>query len=115
MPAANPFPLRALYLYAVCLVMLLVSVFSIVGAVSSVVNLVYPDPYATTSVTYPDDPRTGGQIEQERLTMERSMRRGAVIELVGALTLTAIAVPTYIYHWRRVQQDRRDQTSSPDV
>ena len=97
--------LRNVYLYLVCLVTLLISVFAAVNVVRSTVELLYPDP------GYPpyEGPVTPGsgitdRSAQRALAMD-SQRRQSVLGLVGAGTTLLIAGPLYAYHWRRVQSE----------
>lgn len=103
------FSLRSLYLYAVCFATLLITIFAGVNLVRNAVEVVYPDP-----MRYPASPPAvpgGGEVDpevverQERAARE-SQRRDAVLGLVTSGTLLVIAVPTYIYHWRRIQAER---------
>jgi hypothetical protein len=97
--------LRNVYLYLVCLVTLVMSIFAAVSLVRSTVELLYPDPgfYA-----YGPD-KEPGISEQEQQRRERaardSQRRQAVLSLVGSGTLLLLAGPLYAYHWRRVQRE----------
>ena len=110
--------LRNLYLYLVCLVTLVISVFAAVNLVRSTVALLYPDPGYYYG---PEVPGEGpGMSEEERERQEQlardSERRYTVLELVGSGTTLLIAGPLYVYHWRRVQSElasRPRETSAP--
>ena len=113
---ADRFNLRSLYLYTVCLVTLLISIFSVASAVRSAVDLAYPDPYTEMPASISED-LTEEQLavrEQELEIARRSQHRYAVLELIRSSTLLAVAAPAYLYHWRRVQRDRRDERSAED-
>ena len=97
--------LRNLYLYLVCLITLVISIFAGVGLVRGAVELLYPDPgYFGFEV-----PRDGDVSEEERRRQEElarnSQRRQAILGLVGSGTTLVIAGPLYVYHWRRVQSE----------
>ena len=97
--------LRNAYLYLVCLLTLLISVFAAVTVVRSTVELLYPDPgYPTYEGPVTPGPGTPDRGAQRALAMD-SQRRQAVLELVGAGTTLLIAGPLYVYHWRRVQNE----------
>lgn len=103
--------LRNLYLYLVCLVTLVITLFAAVSLVRSTVSLLYPDPgYYGFAVG--EDP---GLSEEERArheeVAEESQRRQAVLELVGSATTLIIAGPLYVYHWRRVQSELPDHAA----
>jgi hypothetical protein len=100
--------LRNVYLYLVCLITLVVSIFAAVSLVRSTVGLLYPDPgyYGY----YPDAANPeGGPSEEEILRQEElakdSQRRQEVLNIVGSATTLLIAGPLYVYHWRRVQAE----------
>lgn len=96
--------LRNLYLYLVCLITLVMSIFAAVSLVRGVVELLYPDPgyygYAGK------EPGAGPEEQQRQSDAARdSQRRQAVLGLVGSGTLLLIAGPVYVSHWRRVQRE----------
>ena len=109
--------LRNVYLYLVCLITLVVSIFAAVQLVRSTVALAYPDPgyYGY----YPDPAAPGGgpgkaELDRQEELARDSQRRQAVLELVGSATTLLIAGPLYVYHWRRVQAELPARTG-PDT
>ena len=110
--------LRNLYLYLVCLVTLVISVFAAVSLVRSTVALLYPDPGFSG---YFGEPVEGSGMSEEELLRQQELardseRRFTVLELVGSGTTLVIAGPLYLYHWRRVQSElpsRAAQGGSP--
>ncbi len=101
--------LRNVYLYLVCLITLVISIFAAVQLVQGVVGIAYPDP----GVGYYGDPALDDE-EEARLAAQSldSQRRYEVLEVVGAGTTLVIALPLYVYHWRRVQSER---AAAPEV
>lgn len=101
--------LRNVYLYLVCLITLVVSLFAAVQLVRSVVELLYPDPgyyYAEPAVVGKDgDGPSKAELERQRENAEDQSRRQAVLGLVSSATTLLVAGPLYVYHWRRVQQE----------
>jgi hypothetical protein len=99
--------LRNAYLYLVCLITLVVSLFAAVQFVRSAVGIFYPDPgyYGY----YPGDPGDPSVTAEEELARqeiaEDAQRRQEILSLVGAGTTLLIAGPLYVYHWRRVQAE----------
>ena len=99
--------LRNVYLYLVCLITLVVSLFAAVQLVRSAVGIFYPDPgYYGYYPTGPD----GGPVSREeelahRDFAENAQRRQEILDVVGAGTTLLIAGPLYVYHWRRVQAE----------
>ena len=106
--AADRLTLRNVYLYLVCLITLVVSLFAAVSLVRSTVGLFYPDPgyYGY----YEPAPRSDDGLSEEEIRRQEEMardsqRRQEVLGLVGSATTLLIAGPLYVYHWRRVQSE----------
>jgi hypothetical protein len=112
--------LRNLYLYLVCLITLVVSIFAAVQFVRSTVSLLYPDPgyYGYYGYPEPVEGPSGSVSEEERARQEElardSQRRQAVLDMVGAGSTLLIAGPLYVYHWRRVQSELPGRTGQVD-
>lgn len=113
--------LRNVYLYLVCLITLIISIFAAVNLVRSTVELLYPDPgYYGYGEPVSVDGKDTGISKAERARQEEagrdSQRRQAVLGLVGSATTLVIAGPLYAYHWRRVQSElapRVQETAVP--
>ncbi len=106
--AADRLTLRNVYLYLVCLITLVVSLFAAVSLVRSTVGLFYPDPgYFGYYEPAPgsDDGRSEEEILRQEEMARDSQRRQEVLGLVGSATTLLIAGPLYVYHWRRVQSE----------
>jgi len=91
---------RSLYLYAVCLITLMVCLFSLVSLIRSGINVAYPDPpYLDVYNPAPkvDTAVVAAQIEDQN-------RRQAVKSMIDAFTTLIIAGPLYVYHWRLVRK-----------
>ncbi|GAC1611865.1 MAG: hypothetical protein NVS3B26_28990 [Mycobacteriales bacterium] len=97
---------RSLYLYLVCLVALIIVIFSTVSMVRNVVQLLYPDPgyggYLAPAIDGRGDQAAQDAARQRRQAQD-SQRHQAVLGLVGSGTALLVAGPLYLYHWRRVQ------------
>ena len=110
--------LRNVYLYLVCLITLVVSIFAAVNLVRSTVELLYPDPgYYGYGPVEPIGGKDTGvskrEIRRQQEAAEDSARRQAVLGLVGSATTLAIAGPVYAYHWRRVQSELPPRETEP--
>lgn len=112
--SADRFTLRNVYLYIVCLITLVITIFAGVSLVRNAVALAYPEP---VSLYFPEGVDRQEQ-ESQRKAFQDSQRRSAVLGLVTGGTLLLISVPTYAYHWRQIQSDRparrRDDTGPAD-
>ena len=87
---------RSLYLYAVCLITLMVCLFSLVSLIRSGVNVAYPDPaYVDPYATKPqaNSALIAAQVKDQN-------QRQAVKSMIDAVTTLIIAGPLYVYHWR---------------
>ena len=106
MKVAEPIPVKAhpgvdwrsLYLYAVCLITLLVVLFSTVAFINGVMNAIFPDQgymdiYSTPK---PNAPALAIQ--------EANYQRQAYKSMFTSLTTVAIAAPLYFYHWREAKK-----------
>lgn len=90
---------RSLYLYAVCLITLLVVLFATVALVNSIMNAVFPDPaYIDIYVKQENLPDPELLAQQERNNQIQ-----AVKNIFSSLITIAIATPIYLYHWRRTK------------
>ncbi len=109
--------LRNVYLYLVCLITLVVSIFAAVSLVRSTVELLYPDPgYYGSYAPLPgqDGPIVSKrEIRRQQEASRDAARRQAVLGLVGSATTLAIAGPVYAYHWRRVQSELPPRAAEP--
>ena len=98
--------LRNVYLYLVCLVTLVMSIFAAVNLVRSTVELLYPDPgYYAYEVPAKESGISEEEQQRRAQAARDSQRRQAVLGLVGSGTLLLLAGPLYVYHWRRVQSE----------
>ena len=87
---------RSLYLYAVCLITLMVCLFSLVSVIRSGVNIAYPDPAYIDP--YATEPKVNSAAVAAQLKDQN--QRQAVKSMIDALTTLIIAGPLYLYHWR---------------
>ena len=87
---------RSLYLYAVCLITLMVCLFSLVSFIRSGVNVVYPDP------AYVDPYATAPKVNSAVIAaqVKDQNQRQAVKSMIDAITNLIIAGPLYDYNWR---------------
>jgi hypothetical protein len=107
--------LRNLYLYLVCLITLIIVIFSVVQLVRGVVELLYPDPGYYQ--TYPErDPELTEEeaAAQEQAQMD-SQRRYAVLGIVSSATALLIAGPLYVYHWRKIEKELPASADAPSA
>lgn len=111
--------LRNVYLYLVCLITLVVSLFAAVQLVRSAVGIFYPDPgyYGYYPVDSPEGPGSldEDEIRRQEQLAEASQRRMEILDVVGSGTTLLIAGPLYVYHWRRVQAELPTRVADADA
>ena len=116
MPAQSRTDLRSAYLYLVCLVTLVLTIFAVVSAVRSVSQLAYPDPgYYGYDVPAKEGDVSAEELDSQAERAKESQRRQAVQSLVGSGAMLLIAAPVYLYHWRRVQAEASAGRPVPQV
>jgi hypothetical protein len=104
-------------MYLICLITLMMCIASLVGIVRSGLELAYPQPpMVDYAIAKPVAPGEVDQPSEEQMAAEReyqqlSSRRYAVINVMGNATMLAIALPLYLYHWRKIRQARAAEES----
>ena len=114
MPVQDRMTPRNLYLYLVCLVMLLVGIFAAVELVRSAIGIAYPEApvsFEWTAYTPIDD--ASGSFASDAI--EDEQRRQEVKETVAAGTALLLAGGLYVIHWRRAQKERSVPAANPEV
>ena len=94
---------RSLYLYAVCLVTLLVVLFSTVALVNAIVNFAFPDPAYVDPYAAKANMPDPALLQQQ----EDNSQRQALKNIFTTFSTIAIATPVYIYHWRQARKTSR--------
>lgn len=108
MDARNAWTPRNIYLYLVCLITLVITIFALTNAVRSVVGLVYPEPRQVIAPRLPGETPDGdAALQEEQAEFQRRWsQRQAVLSLVGNGALLIVSVPLYRYHWRAIGRER---------
>ena len=91
---------RSLYLYAVCLITLLVTLFATVALINSIMNAVFPDPAYIDVYTKPENAPSAELLAQQ----EEGNQIRALKSIFTSFTTIAIAAPLYLYHWRTARK-----------
>jgi hypothetical protein len=94
---------RSLYLYAVCLVTLLVVLFSTVALVNAIVNFAFPDPAYVDPYAKIENAPDPALLQQQ----EDNSQRQALKNIFTTFSTMAIATPVYLYHWRQARKTSR--------
>jgi len=90
---------QSLYLYAVCLITLLIVLFSVVSFVHGILNAVFPDPGYIDMNT----PTTASS-KLAQAQQETNNQRQAFKGMFTSLTTACVAAPLYIYHWKQTKK-----------
>ncbi len=91
---------RSLYLYAVCLITLLVVLFSTVALINSIMNAVFPDPAYIDVYAKPENAPSAELLAQQ----EENNQIQAIKSIFTSFTTIAIAGPLYLYHWKTARK-----------
>jgi hypothetical protein len=91
---------RSLYLYAVCLITLLVVLFSTVALINAIMNAVFPDPAYVDVYANPENAPSADLLAQQ----EENNQIRAIKNIFSSFTTIAIAAPLYLYHWRQTKR-----------
>ena len=110
---------RQIYYYLVCLITLVMIIIGTVQVVNRTTDMVLPpEPYRAPLTEFstgtPDGEQVAGptreereaQVRQNEERQIRESRRNAIRGLIGNITLLALAVPIYWYHWRRIRDEK---------
>jgi len=124
MSTQTPSTPRRIYLYLVCLITLVMAIVATVNTVKAIVELAYPEP---VQAMYPkpvipegieDDEATIAARQAEAETQMETQRlwaqRRAVLNLVSGGTMLLLAVPIYIYHWRKIERETPSDEENSD-
>lgn len=91
---------RSLYLYAVCLITLLVVLFSTVALINAIMNAVFPDPAYIDVYAKPENAPSAELLAQQ----EENNQIQAIKNIFSTFVTIAIAAPLYLYHWRQTKK-----------
>jgi len=91
---------RLLYLYAVCLITLLVILFSTISLINAAMNSIFPDPAYIDAYAKPENKPSQALLDQQ----ERNNQIQALKSIFTSLTTIAVTTPLYIYHWRQTKK-----------
>jgi hypothetical protein len=91
---------RSLYLYAVCLITLLVVLFSTVSLINAIMNSVFPTPAYLDIYAKPENKPSAALLDQQ----ERNNRIQEIKSIFTALITILVAAPLYVYHWRQTKK-----------
>ncbi|MCL4441488.1 MAG: hypothetical protein M1609_13125 [Firmicutes bacterium] len=114
---AGNWDIRRVYLYLVSFTTLMMMVFGTVMFFQGVVNLVYPNPQNSyeTKFSRPVPAEKGGgglqltdaEIKQQAKQEQAQARYYQIKQMIDSLMLLIVALPVYLYHWKKIQRSDR--------
>lgn len=88
----------SLYVYAICLVTILICLFALVSLVRSLVDAAWPDAGYFDPYSVPKESTLSADQIKENLTNQN--QRQSIKSLINSITTLVIAGPIYLYHWK---------------
>lgn len=115
---AGNWDIRRIYLYLVSFATLMMMVFGTVQFLQGIVNIIYPNPepgpiisdtkfrYSEAVKNNPEitEDEVKKQIAEEQAQAVRSQRYYETRSMINNLLLFLVALPVYLYHWRKIQK-----------
>ncbi len=99
-PQSDGIDWRSLYLYAVCLITLLVVLFSTVSLINAIMNSIFPNPAYIDVYAKPENAPSAVLLAQQ----ERDNQIQAIKSIFSSFITIAVAAPLYLYHWRQTKR-----------
>ena len=99
-PQSDGIDWRSLYLYAVCLITLLVVLFSTVSLINAIMNSIFPNPAYIDIYAKPENAPSPALLAQQ----ERDNQIQAIKSIFSSFITIAVAAPLYLYHWRQTKK-----------
>lgn len=104
---------RTIYLYLICLITLVMIIFATGDLVREATQVILPPPMSPGKVrTLPPMGKEGpgdfdpAAFEAQREWERQNQRYHAIRGIAGDIAMLALAVPIYLYHWRKVQNEK---------
>lgn len=94
------FDWRSLYLYAVCLITLIISLVAIVSAIRSGTTLIYPDP----GYLDPNISKTASDLAHKAQLVQS--RHSSITGIVNGFTTLVVTVSVYVYYWKLIDRKK---------
>ncbi|MCX8007684.1 MAG: hypothetical protein N3B11_06180 [Coriobacteriia bacterium] len=113
--ASSRWSLRNIYLYLVCLITLIMVIVGAVGVVRNVVELLYPAPVMAEPLPKDDSGKpvmSEKEWQRQQEVNRQSSQRWTIINLVQQAALVLIAGPIYVYHWRKIEEEKSEPTAT---
>lgn len=97
--------LRNIYLYLVSFVSLIMILMGIIFTVQNTTDVIFPTNYYYEG--YPQEKENSFSAESKKIYEEnRNMENKK--NVAKAITVVVVALPTFAYHWRLIEKERKD-------
>jgi hypothetical protein len=104
----DKFDWYSLYVYAICLVTILISIFGLVGFVRGLVDSLWPDPGYFDLYNIPTESKLTAEEIKKNLIAQN--QRQAIKSMVNSMTTLVITIPIYLFHWKLAKKNRAGST-----
>ncbi len=105
--------LRSIYLYLVSFVSLMMILMGVIFTVQNITDVMFPTNYYYDMYPYE---KMEGVSEEEQQKYEENQKRyyeNSIIEskknVAKSVAVVVVALPTFIYHWRKVEKEKNEQ------
>ena len=105
------FKLRNIYLYLVCFVTLMMILFGIIFTVQNTTDLIFP----TNNYYYPPEKIGGNLTEEDKKRydeMEKTNKANQENQnkknVVKSIAVVLVALPTFAYHWKKIEKEKKE-------
>lgn len=121
--------LRNIYLYLICFVTVIMILFGAVSTIRHLIDLIYPTPayMQTEEIMMSDYARLSREGIYKDMTFEeykklrerewelqkKRERVYSVKRFAESLSMFIVAVPFYVYHWRKIEKEKIESGNEP--
>lgn len=105
--------LRSVYLYLVSFVSLMMILMGVIFTVQNITDVMFPTNYYYDM--YPYEKMEGVSEEQQKIYEENQRKNYENIRIESkknvakSIAVVVVALPTFVYHWRKVEQEKNEQ------
>lgn len=107
--------LRNIYLYLVSFVALMMIIIGLIFTVQNLTDVIFPTNYYYYNAVPID--KSQGMTEEEKKDYEESQRISEQNQrtenkksVAKSISVVVIALPTFIYHWRKIEKEKKEIT-----
>lgn len=105
--------LRSVYLYLVSFVSLMMILMGVIFTVQNITDVMFPTNYYYDMYPYE---KMGEVSEEQQKNYEENQRKNyentrieSKKNVAKSIAVVVVALPTFVYHWRKVEQEKNEQ------